>query len=409
METTVNLERNIKLFPRYKAVSSVMPWLPVFFLYFIERVSLNDAIMLGSVSYFTVFLLEVPSGYFSDRFGRRPVLVFASLVAIIACVLFLLAESFSLLLVAQVLLASRIAFQSGSDSALLYDSLCLLGRENEYTKLETDAQKWSMIALASSCLIGGGLAIIDLRLPYLFGLIASITAFLMCWAFSEPPVNGNTKVAGLVSQIGQTLHYFLNPFLRWLLLFFVLGYSLEHVPYEFYQPYLKLLSQNEVTGFLKNSSAPLVSAVVISISMYGGAVGAIASQKLMVLFGLRGLLITSVVIQLIIISGMSLILHPAMLVLVIFRNFAMSMAHGPMLGAIAPHISSEQRATFLSTLSLCGRATFAIVLMSFSYFIVGDDDLNWVALRQILVFTVLAGGILLVSLYFWSRRIQDNF
>ena len=149
------IECNIELFPRYKATASVLPWLPIFFLYFIERVSLGEAVLLGSVSYFTVFLLEVPSGYCSDRYGRRPTLIFASLMTVIACALFMVANTFAVLFIAQVLLASRIAFQSGSDSALLYDSLRTLGREREYTEHETIAQKWSMTALACSCLVGG--------------------------------------------------------------------------------------------------------------------------------------------------------------------------------------------------------------------------------------------------------------
>lgn len=65
------LENNLRLFPRYRAASSALPWLPVFFLFFLERVPLGDAVLLGSAYYFAVFLLEVPSGYCSDRFGRR--------------------------------------------------------------------------------------------------------------------------------------------------------------------------------------------------------------------------------------------------------------------------------------------------------------------------------------------------
>lgn len=409
MDNTANLERNIPLFLRFKAVSSVLPWLPIFFLYFIERVSLNEAILLGSASYFTVFLLEVPSGYFSDRYGRRPILVFAALMATMACALFLMANSFFLLLLAQVLLASRIAFQSGSDSALLYDSLCCLGRESEYTQHEIVAQKWSMLFLASSCLIGGALATIDLRLPYFIGLIASVVALILCLKFTEPPAQNASKEAGVVAQIRLTVWYFNHPLLRWLLLFFMLSYSLEHIPYEFYQPYLKLLSVSEMTGYLRNNSAPLISATVMSISMFGGAIGAMVSQKLISVFGLRSLLISSVFIQLFIIAGMSLLLHPTMLVLVMFRNFAMSMTHGPMLGAIAPHITSDQRATFLSILSLCGRAAFAIVLASVSLFFIGDGELNWEALKKVLLFTVVVGGVLLISLYFWAVRIQDSF
>lgn len=403
------LDRNLRLFPLYKAATSVLPWMPVFFLFFIERVPLGDAVLLGSVYYFSVFMLEVPSGYCSDRFGRRPTLILASIMTIIACATFIFAQSFGMLLLAQVLLAAGIAFQSGSDSALLYDSLCALDREQEYTRRETVAQKWSMTALACSCLIGGGLGVFDLRLAYLIALLAAIIAAVYCVMFAEPPLEGNAQADGFVVQMGKTLGYLSQPLLGWIFVFFVIGYSLEHIPYEFYQPYLKLLGDGAMTGWLSASSAPMVSGIVIGISMFGGAVGAAFSQQLIDRIGLRALLLASICAQLAIVAGLSLILHPVMLVLVMCRNFSMSMARGPMLGAIAPHINSAQRATFLSVLSLAGRASFSIALAMLSVLVIGKEALNWTALSQVLASSAVLGIIALVLLYLWSRRIAGEF
>jgi len=402
------LERNVRLFPRYKAATSVSPWLPVFFLYFIERVTLGEAVLLGSVYYFSVFLLEVPSGYCSDRFGRRITLILASFMTVVACVLYLMANSFEALVAAQVLLASGIAFQSGSDSALLYDSLRALGREQEYTERETIAQKWSMTSLACSCLLGGALGMIDLRMAYVVTLLASLFAVSQCLSFVEPSIDSENKAGGFVTQIKQTFGYFSHPLLSWVLGFFIIGFSLEHVPFELYQPYLKLLEESSVTSWLASGSAPLVSGVVISISMFGGAIGAAVSQRLINRIGLRALLLASISVQVIIIAGMSIVLHPVMLSLIMFRNFSMSMARGPMLGAIAPHVDSAQRATFLSMLSLAGRATFAIALALLSVLVIGNEELNWVALSQALGLSALVGIIALVVLYLWSRRIAGE-
>ena len=51
-----------------------------------------------------------------------------SIMTLLACTTFLVAKSFEVLLFAQILLAAGVAFQSGSDSALLYDSLRALDR-----------------------------------------------------------------------------------------------------------------------------------------------------------------------------------------------------------------------------------------------------------------------------------------
>lgn len=403
------LERNVLLFPRYKAATSVLPWMPVFFLFFIERVTLADAVLLGSVYYFSVFVLEVPSGYCSDRFGRRPTLILASIMTLLACAAYLVAGSFAALVVAQILLAAGIAFQSGSDSALLYDSLCALNRQEEYTERETIAQKWSMTVLALSCLAGGALGMIDLRLAYVVALVAAIVAVVQCINFAEPPVESNAKAEGFATQMKTTLGYFLQPLLGWILAFYVFGFALEHIPYEFYQPYIKLLGDGAMINWLDSASTPMVSAVVVSISMFGGAIGAAVSQSLIEKVGLRSLLLGSFLIQVLIVAGLSVVLHPVMLVLVMFRNFSMSMARGPMLGAIAPHVSSGQRATFLSVLSLFGRAAFGVVLAVLSVLVVGDEALNWSALSQILALSAVVGAGVLLCLYVWSQRIAKEF
>jgi len=144
-------ERNLALYPWYQAFSSALPWLPIFFLYFLEHLSFADGITLGAIYYFSVFLLEVPSGYLSDRFGRKRTLVAATVMFICAYLLFLAADTFASFVVAQVFIAAGIAFQSGSDSALLIDSLKALGRESEYAKREARAHRFAMTALALSC------------------------------------------------------------------------------------------------------------------------------------------------------------------------------------------------------------------------------------------------------------------
>lgn len=410
MQTTDSaLNKNVRLFPYYKAAASVAPHLAVFFLFFNERVSLADAVLLGSAYYFAVFVVEVPSGYVSDRYGRRLTLLLASAIGVLACILFLIGNSFFVLCIAQALLASAMAFQSGSDSALLYDSLKNLGREDEYTEHETISHKWSMTALAVSCLVGGALGMIDLRLAYLVTLIAGLVSIALCMKFEEPRTEGESVSDSFFTQIKITLRFFSHPLLAWILCFFIAGFALEHIPFEFYQPYLKLLGQSDLTSWLSSSSTPLISGIIISISMFGGAFGAAICQKLIKRVGLKTLLLASILIQLIIVAGLSLVLHPMMLMLVMFRNFSMSMARGPMLGAIAPHVSSAQRATFLSFLSLCGRASFGVILAMLSKFVVGTDALNWEALSYVLTISAMVGVTILFGLYVWSRRIAHEF
>ena len=45
-------------------------WYPIFFLYFLARLPLVQVLQLEAIYYAGVVLLEVPSGWFSDRIGR---------------------------------------------------------------------------------------------------------------------------------------------------------------------------------------------------------------------------------------------------------------------------------------------------------------------------------------------------
>ena len=82
-------ERNISLYPIYRAASDAMAWLPIFFLFFSERLSLPEVLLLEAIYYIAVVITEVPSGYLSDLVGRRRTLLLSCLAILAAYVCFL--------------------------------------------------------------------------------------------------------------------------------------------------------------------------------------------------------------------------------------------------------------------------------------------------------------------------------
>ena len=128
------LERNVRLYPLYQGLLNSYFWLPVFFLYFSEKLSLGQVLRLEAIYYATVVLLEVPSGYFSDTVGRRRTLILSSAALATSYALFFLGSTFAFFAVAQVFLAAGLAFNSGTDTALHFDSLSAIGRASEYDR-----------------------------------------------------------------------------------------------------------------------------------------------------------------------------------------------------------------------------------------------------------------------------------
>ena len=401
-------ERNLALYPWYQAFSSALPWLPIFFLYFLEHLSFADAITLGALYYFSVFLLEVPSGYLSDRFGRKRILVAATVLFMCAYGLFLLADTFLSFAIAQVFLAAGIAFQSGSDTALLIGSLKALGRESEYARREARAHRFAMTALALSCVIGGALGTVSLSLPYVASLLLALVSFFLAIAFHEPLSAAPETVGTVNQQLRQIGRLLRDRRLLWIMMFYVIAYSLQHIPYEFVQPYIKLLITDVWTLIESVQASPWIAGIIIGSSMFGGALAATISMQLYGKLGLVRLCLLGVLIQTLIIACLGLVLHPVILLVIVFRNFAMSMTHAPMLSAMAPLVPDAQRATYLSAQSLFGRLGFAVVLWVLSSLGSGREELVWSDLSRILDVSFYAGVVLLLALALGARWAQSE-
>ena len=104
-------------------------------------------------------------------------------------------------------------------------------------------------------------------------------------------------------------------------------YVLEHIPFEFYQPYIQLL---DPTGRLEG---PAISGLVIGVSMFGGALGATVSARVHSRWGLLAMLVGAYLVQLLTIGALASWLHVAMLSMVALRNFPMALVRAPVYAA----------------------------------------------------------------------------
>jgi len=107
----------------------------------------------------------------------------------------------------------------------------------------------------------------------------------------------------------------------------------------------------------------------------------------------------------IIIAGLGLVLHPAMLILVMFRNFPMSMVQAPMLSTIAPRVASQHRATYLSLQSLAGRLAFSLMLFVLAGISNDTAGATWSGLSELFRWSLLAGVLGLLGLYITRRHV----
>ncbi len=390
------MERNIRLYPWYQAFHQAYFWLPVFFLYFNQHVSLTQVLQLEAIYFACVVLLEVPSGYFSDVMGRRKTLVMGAVSLVAAYLLFAGGSSFLSFAFAQVLLAVGLAFNSGTDVSLHYESLAACGQKEAFGDREAIASRFAFQSNALAALLGGALGLFSLRGVYVLSALAACGVLGIALAFKEPhsPERQKTPAAGLVRQVSACFGLLKDKALLWLFLFAVLMTVLNHVPYEFYQPYLRLLSDE---GLFRTAQTPLITGVHTALTLMIASWFASRSVAFSRRVKLGIALLTAMVLQLTLIGLMGAILHSVVAGLLLLRSVPRGLMTAPLNAAIAPRVGSEKRATYLSFQSLAGRLAFASTLFALSLTGTGGEETDHASL-QIMVW--VAGGVGLIGLGF---------
>ena len=98
--------------------------------------SLTQILLLQSIFSAATVVLEYPSGYISDRLGYRTALTIATVLGTAGWGFYTLADTFADVLVAEILLGISLSFISGSDSALLFETLREEEAEGLYARYE---------------------------------------------------------------------------------------------------------------------------------------------------------------------------------------------------------------------------------------------------------------------------------
>ena len=400
------MDQNIKMYPYYYAATSFMAFLPIFFLYFSSMLSLKDVLLLESIYYIAVVILEVPTGYISDLIGRRITLVLGSLMLCFACVVFLIATDFYILAIGQVLFALHMALVSGTNTVFHYESLKSLGQEASYGDREAMVNQYGMLAGGTAALLGGWAATYALSAAYIVSLVAGIIALMIALKFTEPTKSSSEgkAMSSMLSQISGTALYLRKSYLLWIFSFYVVVYIITHVPYEFYQPYLKILDEKDM---LLGFSVPIVSGVLYAGARYAGAFGARYSMIWSRKFGLLTFLMACLLLINLIVGLMGFFLNSVVIMAVLFRSLPWAAIKAPLNAIITPAIEAGQRATFHSMLSLVNRLSFFLTLILLSS--LTDQKISgWPQLSYLLKVCFVIGLIIAVPLVVTGARVLSD-
>lgn len=127
------------------------------FLQSIGLTSREYFFLIGFFS-FLVVVLEIPSGYLSDRWGRKRTLLTGSIAASIGIVLWSTSYGFWQYLLGEVFWAIGYSFFSGTTDAMLYDSLLEKGEEKHFRSVTAKSLRIKFTIQALLSIAGGFVA-----------------------------------------------------------------------------------------------------------------------------------------------------------------------------------------------------------------------------------------------------------
>jgi MFS family permease len=131
----------------------------LYLLWWVQEKQMSAALVAAILAAGDVALmvLEVPTGWFADRYGHRGSLILGSLAQVLGMMYCWLGHGVPGLLAASLLVALGDAFRSGADQALLYRTCVHLGRESEFQTIEARTRAAQLGAMVVLILAGGAI------------------------------------------------------------------------------------------------------------------------------------------------------------------------------------------------------------------------------------------------------------
>lgn len=166
-------KRNIALYPVQKIFNKRV-FLPIIPIYYTEYVGFSIASLglLAALFALVNMMMNVPTGYVADRFGRVRALRIGSWLLVGSTLLYAGLPTQLGIAAGIVLEAIGFAFLAGSGQSMVHDSLEVLQRQKEYSKVLSRAQSLALIVNAGLVALVPLTYAIDPRMPFAIGAIA---------------------------------------------------------------------------------------------------------------------------------------------------------------------------------------------------------------------------------------------
>lgn len=207
----MSVNRNIRLIHAHTVLTHTLFLLPVLVPYYNSiGLTFRDFLIGEAVFSAVVLLCEVPSGWISDVWRRKTTLMLGALLFLAAVGGLMLADNFWEATAAQALFGVSIALSSGTNTALLYDSLAAEKREGEYYRIDGKRHGFGIYGTAFGCAAGALLFGIHPKLPLFFDMLIFLGAMIVIMRVDEPARVKKSVEKNIFHDMWMTIKYALS-------------------------------------------------------------------------------------------------------------------------------------------------------------------------------------------------------